>query len=347
MHQNWASSKPAATAGVVLLLQGATRRRSSRPPRRFVHKREHREPKNAKDYLPSSGGTCLNCAVSELQQVAEGGSTPFDEAADAQPEVVDSSEAEVGGVGAELLHRRQALGLTLRQVATQAGVAHSLLGMIEKGQRNPSRKTLAKLKDALGIREAVSAPQPSEAGADLPAQLGACLASAGETELGRLSKLFKAPIGELRNAAAELAHRLAPGGLTVLDDGVSLQIAPLPSLHEIVRKLVAPTSSSPLSGAQAEVLAVVAHWGLATRRQVEEVRGVDSVGILSHLRERGWLEANQDQDSPGQPIVYRLSLNALQRLRVRTLEELQARLRQVTPQEDSSPLFPDSIAVAS
>ena len=54
-------------------------------------------------------------------------------------------------IGGNILSLRQSRGLTQEQLAQKTGMSVSYLRMIEKGQANPTIKTLSRLADALNV----------------------------------------------------------------------------------------------------------------------------------------------------------------------------------------------------
>ena len=102
---------------------------------------------------------------------------------------------------------------------------------------------------------------------------------------------------------------------------------------------------------------------MATRRRIEEVRGVatlsigpggpaslprDSSETLALLLSRGLLCAERDDHATGRPLVYRPTPRLLQLLGVETLEEARGRMRgakpAVAPAKPTSQSQPSSIA---
>lgn len=63
-------------------------------------------------------------------------------------------------VPARLAAARTARGLTQAELAALAGVEHSLVGLLETGDRNPSPRVLAALAAALGVAMDELAPMP-------------------------------------------------------------------------------------------------------------------------------------------------------------------------------------------
>ncbi|MBQ4165253.1 MAG: SMC-Scp complex subunit ScpB [Oscillospiraceae bacterium] len=80
----------------------------------------------------------------------------------------------------------------------------------------------------------------------------------------------------------------------------------------------------PLSQAALEVLAVVAYNQPVTKSFVEQVRGVDSSGVVNSLVERNLLEEYGRLDLPGRPIAYKTTENFLRCFGLSGLESLPA-----------------------
>jgi len=82
--------------------------------------------------------------------------------------------------------------------------------------------------------------------------------------------------------------------------------------------------NTPLTPAAMEVLAVVAYNSKpgVTRSFIEQVRGVDSSGVVANLQEKGLLEEAGRLDLPGRPIAYRVTDNFMRCFGMKSLEDL-------------------------
>lgn len=98
-------------------------------------------------------------------------------------------------LGAVVRAERARRGLALRPLAAKAGLAAAYLGEVERGLKEPSSETLARLADALGLslaellRRAAdelggTAPRPGRA--DLMASLGLLVTDLGDEDLAAL-----------------------------------------------------------------------------------------------------------------------------------------------------------------
>ena len=72
-----------------------------------------------------------------------------------------------------------------------------------------------------------------------------------------------------------------------------------------------------------ETLAIIAYHQPVTRGDIEEIRGVGtSSAILKTLSVRGWIETVGHRSVPGKPALFATTVNFLNDLNLRTLEEL-------------------------
>jgi segregation and condensation protein B len=95
-----------------------------------------------------------------------------------------------------------------------------------------------------------------------------------------------------------------------------------PSEHAVyVRRLLSakpPRLSRPLL----ETLAIVAYRQPITRPEIEQLRGVDSGGVLDTLVERNLIKIAGRKDAPGRPIMYTTTADFLELFGLRDLESL-------------------------
>lgn len=77
-----------------------------------------------------------------------------------------------------------------------------------------------------------------------------------------------------------------------------------------------------LSRASMEVLAIVAHKQPITRLEIDQIRGVDSSGVLHSLGERGLIEPVGRLETPGRPNQYGITKRFLQHFGLNDIQEL-------------------------
>ena len=107
----------------------------------------------------------------------------------------------------------------------------------------------------------------------------------------------------------------------------------------VIRAALEIKRNIPLSQAAMEVLAIIAYNQPVTRAFIEQVRGVDSSGVVNSLVEKGLVEEAGRLELPGRPISYGTTVNFLRCFGLSDLKELP----QVAPddQSESQPLPED------
>lgn len=105
--------------------------------------------------------------------------------------------------------------------------------------------------------------------------------------------------------------------------GSSYQMMTKPDFARYVKAATETRRQAPLTQAAMEVLAIVAYNQPVTRGFVDQVRGVDSGGVVRSLVERNLLEEHgRLTDVPGRPIAYRTTENFLRCFGLASLQEL-------------------------
>jgi len=212
--------------------------------------------------------------------------------------------------------------------------------MLESGKRPLTTRVEPVLREALGLIEPLPVDSERPPVPDgTTARLGAILSATEQAEIGALARALGLSVGDVRRELAALADALAPAGMTVYDDGTHARLAPARELRNLVQQFVRPRRRPKLSSAAFEVLAIVIAEGAVTRKQVEDVRGVDCAGLLGDLVTNGYLWVNADESAPGRPNVYRATLLVLELFghAATTIEELRQSLRPSPPEPEEPP----------
>mgnify|MGYP001178179507 CR=1 FL=1 len=100
------------------------------------------------------------------------------------------------------------------------------------------------------------------------------------------------------------------------------QLSTRPDYAPVIKAALEVRRNVPLSQAALEVLAVVAYNQPVTRSFVDQVRGVDSSGVVSSLVEKGLIEEAGRLDLPGRPISYRTTAHFLRTFGFSSLSQL-------------------------
>lgn len=80
-----------------------------------------------------------------------------------------------------------------------------------------------------------------------------------------------------------------------------------PEHGELLRRFLADKARTRLSRAALESLAVIAFRGPVTRVDVDEIRGVDSGGVLRNLLDRRLIRVKGRADIAGRPLLYEIT----------------------------------------
>lgn len=110
-------------------------------------------------------------------------------------------------------------------------------------------------------------------------------------------------------------------GFRLRDTAAGWALFAAPEHHDVVRRAVVDQQPARLSAAALETLAVVAYRQPVTRGQVAAIRGVGVDAVMRTLLTRGLVD-EQGADSSTGAILYRTTTEFLNRLGIRSLDEL-------------------------
>jgi len=135
--------------------------------------------------------------------------------------------------------------------------------------------------------------------------------------------LEEVPRERIRKTLSEMAAAYASSGRGfVLEEIAGGDQLRTPTEHAVyVRRLLSvqpPRLSRPLL----ETLAIVAYRQPITRPEIEQLRGVDSGGVLDTLIERNLIRIAGRKDAPGRPIMYTTTPDFLELFGLKDLENL-------------------------
>ena len=105
-----------------------------------------------------------------------------------------------------------------------------------------------------------------------------------------------------------------------LDD--SYQLATRKQFAPYIKTALETKKNALLSQAALEALTIVAYNQPVTKSFVEQVRGVDSSGVINSLVEKELLEEAGRLELPGRPIAYKTTANFLRCFQLESLSEL-------------------------
>jgi segregation and condensation protein B len=111
-------------------------------------------------------------------------------------------------------------------------------------------------------------------------------------------------------------------GLQMVEVAGGYQIVTRPELNEWVRRLFHEQSTSRLTVAGLETLAVIAYKQPITALEIGEIRGVNTSGVLSTLLERHLIKIAGRKNVVGRPFVYATTKEFLIRFGLKDLNDL-------------------------
>jgi segregation and condensation protein B len=111
-------------------------------------------------------------------------------------------------------------------------------------------------------------------------------------------------------------------GFQLRETASGWQMVTHPDAHDHVQRFANRDVSHRLSTAALETLAIVAYRQPVSRVQIGALRGVNVDGVVRLLEQRGYLEAKGRAEGPGQPVLFGTTELFLDRLGLRSLDEL-------------------------
>jgi segregation and condensation protein B len=152
----------------------------------------------------------------------------------------------------------------------------------------------------------------------------ALLTSPEPLPLPELKKLFAGELGSeiLRRLLDELSRDWEGRGVELVQVASGWRFQAKAEMQEFLDRLN-PQKPPRYSRAVLETLAIIAYRQPVTRGDIEEIRGVAvASSVLKALESRDWISAVGHREVPGRPILYATTVEFLNDLGLRSLEEL-------------------------
>jgi segregation and condensation protein B len=184
----------------------------------------------------------------------------------------------------------------------------------------------------LEISELKASVEAALFASDKPVTLAQVAASMDGAE----RKLLHQVLDELR-ADYESQRR----GFRLVEIAEGWQLVSRPEHAGLIRRLNRLKSSSRLSRPSLETLAIIAYKQPLTKAEIENIRGVNSDGVMHNLLERRLVRTVGRKDVAGRPLLYGTTREFLQAFGLKDLGELPklAELRDLLQQEPEADLW--------
>jgi segregation and condensation protein B len=137
-----------------------------------------------------------------------------------------------------------------------------------------------------------------------------------QTFLGRSSK------EDLEAVLKELQEDYQSRNLQIVEVADGYQLCTRSEYSDWIRKLLKLDKSFKLSRAGLDTLAIIAYKQPLTRAEVDEIRGVDSSGVVRTLLEKKIICPAGRKNVPGKPMMFRTTQKFLEYFGLRDLSEM-------------------------
>jgi segregation and condensation protein B len=139
-----------------------------------------------------------------------------------------------------------------------------------------------------------------------------------------IAEVLECPVAEVQEALDALRRALGDDrrGLVLREAGGGWRLYTKPEAHPLLERFAASARMARLTRQAMETLAVVAYRQPVSRAQVGEIRGVDSDHALRTLERRGLIEEIGRAPGSGQALLFGTTPLFLEKLGLRSLDEL-------------------------
>jgi segregation and condensation protein B len=137
-----------------------------------------------------------------------------------------------------------------------------------------------------------------------------------QTFLGRSSR------EDLQAILKELQEDYQSRNLQIVEVADGFQLCTRSEYSDWIRKLLKLDKSFKLSRAALDTLAIIAYKQPLTRAEVDEIRGVDSSGVVRTLLEKKIIIPAGRKNVPGKPMMFRTTQKFLEYFGLRDLSEM-------------------------
>lgn len=137
-----------------------------------------------------------------------------------------------------------------------------------------------------------------------------------QTFLGRSSR------EDLQAILKELQEDYQARNLQIVEVADGFQLCTRSEYSDWIRKLLKLDKSFKLSRAALDTLAIIAYKQPLTRAEVDEIRGVDSSGVVRTLLEKKIISPAGRKNVPGKPMMFRTTQKFLEYFGLRDLSEM-------------------------
>ena len=173
--------------------------------------------------------------------------------------------------------------------------------------------------------EPIAGLEPGNSDIELPlsVKLEALLFVAGEpVTTAQLAAALDVAPSVIERGLNELDTSLADRGLRLQRNAGHFQLTTAPQLAELIERFLGLETTTHLSRAALETLAIIAYQQPVTRPQIDSIRGVNSDSMMKSLLSKGLILESGRTDGPGRPILYSTTPEFLQHFGLNSILEM-------------------------
>jgi len=149
--------------------------------------------------------------------------------------------------------------------------------------------------------------------------------SSSPVSISQLSTATGETEKKIRDGLQELSdHYASSHGLVLQWHKNKVQIGTHPDLSQIIEAFLGIEVTTTLSQAALEALAIIAYKQPITRPEIDEIRGVNSDGVVRNLLSKGLIEEVGRMEGVGRPILYGTTADFLGYFGLNSLGDLPA-----------------------
>jgi segregation and condensation protein B len=157
-----------------------------------------------------------------------------------------------------------------------------------------------------------------------------------------LSKIFLdgTDKNQLQSILEELKEEYNSRNLQIMEVADGYQLCTRHEFNDFIRKYLKLDRSTRLSQPSLDTLSIIAYKQPLTRQEVDDIRGVDSSGVMKTLLEKKVIGPAGRKKVPGRPIMYRTTQKFLEYFGLKDLSDLPTLedLRDEVEGEEDTPL---------
>lgn len=130
-------------------------------------------------------------------------------------------------------------------------------------------------------------------------------------------------------------------GLKLQCHGKKVQLTSSPEFSKIIEDFLGVEVTTTLSQASLEALAIIAYKQPITRPEIDDIRGVNSDGVVRNLLSKGLIEENGRVEGVGRPILYGTTSDFLNYFGLSSIDDLPIFEVLPTDENNAKPILKD------